>query len=777
MLPVAAREVIVDGKLPALVVEDTAVLLGDRGTEGSGDDRGEKNIFRTLVEVVEVDAQGILEERRIHTDVEGLGGLPRQQFITHGEHQALNRDAVETVSVGPSAVGGHEIVVAHILLVTVQTVRSTEFQVADTVAVSLHEILLRHAPAQRYRREEGAVALLEELRRHIVTGGEFEIVAVVVGVSGAAEERLQRTAVFALRRELGAFRGNRTVARLVDAVHTLAGGRDVIADLRFVRPTEQSGYVVLLLERAVVIQHQLCGDESDFLRPVVCFALGVAAGRSGRDIRMGCAVVHDILVSLVGGETVLVADFTAQNGTSLQAFDDLEIGRKGTGEVFVVVFVGTTAHKAGQRRYGIAAVLIVVAEEDSVLLVAVEVVVRETDEVGEKEAFVGIRRGVDLRTGETDVCAQFQPAEFGRQVRTQVIAFYAVIGAHVVGFLVEIAGRKHVGGGFRTARNAYVVVLLECVLHGLLYGSLAVPVVVEILDFGSREERLAADVAQGLVTQDRVAVGRNGLVEDIGVFDTDFGAETDLRSHLLAAVLGRDQDDTVRGTCTVDSGRTGILQDVDRLDIVRVEVVHTACVRLGYTVDDYQRGVVTHGVHTADRDVHLVVRRVEILGLDDQVGCRTLQCLLDVGHRAVLDCLRLHGRNGRDDVAPRRRAVTYDYDFIQVARIFFERCCDGGARAYLHRYGLVAEERNLQFVVVGYARKAELAVGIGRSAVRRVRNHDCGSRDGQVVLVDDRTRDRSFGVLGCRLDSFEGSNAQKQRKRPLQPASGCHKNG
>lgn len=37
-----------------------------------------------------------------------------------------------------------------------------------------------------------------------------------------------------------------------------------------------------------------------------------------------------------------------------------------------------------------------------------------------------------------------------------------------------------------------------------------------------------------------------------------------------------------------------------------------------------------------------------------------------------------------------------------------------GARAYLHRYGLVAEERNLQFVVVGYAQKGELAVGIGR---------------------------------------------------------------
>ena len=51
----------------------------------------------------------------------------------------------------------------------------------DPVAVGLHEILLRHAPAQRYRGEEGSVALLEELRRHIVTGGEFEIVAVVVG--------------------------------------------------------------------------------------------------------------------------------------------------------------------------------------------------------------------------------------------------------------------------------------------------------------------------------------------------------------------------------------------------------------------------------------------------------------------------------------------------------------------------------------------------------------------------------------------------------------------
>ncbi len=66
------------------------------------------------------------------------------------------------------------------------------------------------------------------------------------------------------------------------------------------------------------------------------------------------------------------------------------------------------------------------------------------------------------------------------------------------------------------------------------------------------------------------------------------------------ALLGGDEDDTVRTTRTVDGAGGGVLQDVDALDIRGVEGVDAAA---GHAVDHIQRGIGTDGTHTADVDV------------------------------------------------------------------------------------------------------------------------------------------------------------------------------
>ena len=71
------------------------------------------------------------------------------------------------------------------------------------------------------------------------------------------------------------------------------------------------------------------------------------------------------------------------------------------------------------------------------------------------------------------------------------------------------------------------------------------------------------------------------------------GIEVHLDLIALLALLGRDDDDAVRGTRTVDGGRCGILQHLHALDVTCVQRVQGTCRR--------------HAVH----DVQRVLRRIE----------------------------------------------------------------------------------------------------------------------------------------------------------------------
>ena len=88
------------------------------------------------------------------------------------------------------------------------------------------------------------------------------------------------------------------------------------------------------------------------------------------------------------------------------------------------------------------------------------------------------------------------------------------------------------------------------------------------------------------------------LLDSIREVIADFGGLA------LLAALGGDQDDARGAARTVDCGRCGIFQNVDRLDVVRVDV---DILRSGISVDHIE-GIAAgrEGVDAADADRHAV---------------------------------------------------------------------------------------------------------------------------------------------------------------------------
>ena len=266
----------------------------------------EQDVRGSFVEIVKVDVQRIAEERCVQTYVEGLGAFPGERFVTHREHQARDGAPVESVGIGPDSVGRHEVVQTHILLVAVDTVRGAELQVSDLVVVVAHELLLGDAPSDRHGREETSVPFLEEFRRHVVTGREFDVVFIVVGVADTAEVGLQGRPRIVLRGErCAAVARDGTLAGLVQVVEVCLRGVDRVVFFRLLRPADQCGYVVFLGERAVEVQQDLpveIGVSSD---PVVGGGGGASGEYGGRGVGPVCTVVGDHVVGHVVGEAVL----------------------------------------------------------------------------------------------------------------------------------------------------------------------------------------------------------------------------------------------------------------------------------------------------------------------------------------------------------------------------------------------------------------------------------------------------------------------------------------
>ena len=204
-----------------------------------------------------------------------------------------------------------------------------------------------------------------------------------------------------------------------------------------------------------------------------------------------------------------------------------------------------------------------------------------------------------------------------------------------------------------------------------------------------------------------------------------------MRLAFLALLCG-DKDDTVGRAGSIDGSGGGILQNLDALDVVRVDEVDAAG---RHTIHYIKRVRIVDCSDTSDSDLRSSVRRSGSLG-DEHSGGHTLEHIVNPGLGLDLEVIGGDAGDGGGDNALFLNAVT-DHD-----RLFDGLCVRNEGHLHVLRgrklLRNIADERELED---GTLRDIDLevTVGIGHSTVRGTFLNDPGSNETCTVLVKDGT--------------------------------------
>ena len=128
----------------------------------------------------------------------------------------------------------------------------------------------------------------------------------------------------------------------------------------------------------------------------------------------------------------------------------------------------------------------------------------------------------------------------------------------------------------------------------------------------------------------------------------------------LLTLLGSYKDNTIGCGRTIDGTRCGILQDVDTLDVGRVQVIDITC----YPINNIKRSCVAVGTGTTDRNLKAITR---LTGSRLNVNTRSL-ALQSAKHLCGIHLLNiitlyLDGSTGNELLL--LHTITYDNNFIK----------------------------------------------------------------------------------------------------------------
>ena len=249
------------------------------------------------------------------------------------------------------------------------------------------------------------------------------------------------------------------------------------------------------------------------------------------------------------------------------------------------------------------------------------------------------------------------------------------------------------------------------------------------------------------------------VVSAVHLLETEVGVVLDLAA-VAATALGGDQDDAVRAAVSVDGRRGGILEDLDRGDIVGVdhrEGGHTGVVAVDTaacggadveereSVEDDQRGGRT-GERVGSSDEHVGLRAgFTRRGVDHQTGHAACQGVIDREEDAVFEGIALDRGDGSGHVLFAERAVTDHDDVVDFQIGGSERDVDARTLSDGFADGVVPEEAEYEDII----RRADLdtvcAAGIGRCADGRAVDDHRSAGDGFAVRGGDRAADGGLG--------------------------------
>ena len=760
--------------LGAVEAYRTDVLPGRAVTRRIGQRDAEEQVGGLLVVIVGHQADAVVEESHVDADVQLVGGLPFEPHVGQRRGQDGARTVVDRRCAEPS-VG----IVKADVVVTSQAVRGAYLEAVEIAHVP--EFLLRDHPAGRRRREISPAVSFGEFRRAVGAEREHEEVLLLVVIVQTPEIGGERLVGVGVRPA----RGVRPCGQRRHLVRIGARDRQRKAVDRVFHVVEPDRALdrMILREGLAVVQVALRAE-----------AVGLPP------LLVGAALVGDCVArqALVVDPVIVVIGNLHHGAQPVDDFPfEVEIGRHAACRVVARIVTVEPCGRDGRvvGSLGGRAVIQVVAVRGG----------------HEHAAAHGRPVGGDTRRGER-VALRFRVVEHGRRLQVPEYLERGVavegetreIGVDADAAVLRVAGRRGILHLVVAAVHADVVVHPVRVVEPLL---LLVVVLVgdqfrvvdgvdhhlpacgdigrRIHEFG-RPHRIVAVADTGGVgaRQDARAVGvgrrvfvqhrahRAQVVAAVHQVEPHGGRspcglrlECHLRAPCHTALLGRDEDYAVRGAGTVDTRRSGVLQHLDRLDVIGVQAGHFTV----HAIDDNDRSVRLVDRRTAANQEHGVGTRLVVGRRYAHAADTSLQGIADGVDRCAGEFLAVHLRNCGRDRAARLRAVADHHHVVHHQRILFEHNVDRRAGAYGHLLFLVAYEAEFERRI-GARLDRIAAVGPGcRAGCGSL--HDDGGADHRFALrIPDRTRyevalrlrvhpaqhqsNYTYTFQKCRKDSF-----------------------
>ena len=208
----------------------------------------------------------------------------------------------------------------------------------------------------------------------------------------------------------------------------------------------------------------------------------------------------------------------------------------------------------------------------------------------------------------------------------------------------------------------------------------------------------------------------------------------------VLALLGGDDDDTVGGTATVDRSRGGILQDLDGLDIGRVQGVQVLVG--GDTIDDIQGVTSVDGAHTAHTDGGTATTGSGI-GHDVHTRELALHRVEHVGVAVADRAFHVHHSHGTGQVSLALYLITGHHKFLELDGVVLEG--DG--------HTILGGNLHLFITDVGYHQYGsgiylddEVTIKVGHCTVAGTFLNHSGADDGLSSLVNDGACDFCLSI-------------------------------
>ena len=189
-----------------------------------------------------------------------------------------------------------------------------------------------------------------------------------------------------------------------------------------------------------------------------------------------------------------------------------------------------------------------------------------------------------------------------------------------------------------------------------------------------------------------------------------------------------DNNNTICRTHTVNSGRS-IFQYRNALDIIEVDIIELACIRL-HTVDHIQR--ITHVTDLdTGRSPRTAIRLARV-----QTGDLTDQCTRSRGGNRTADVFRTDGRDGtRQRRLFLRQTETGHHHFFQRLRIFTQSYIQSRFSFDRNRLRDITDIRNFQHGIRSHS-QGKSTIHICNDTVGRPFFNDIGSRYRFTQIVD-----------------------------------------